>query len=218
MNSKAFIFDLNGTMVDDMAYHTRAWYDILNNDLSADLGWNEVEKEMYGKNQELLVRVFGAEKLTAAEMDNLSLEKEKRYQSAYKPYLKLINGLHEFLKKAHEEKVKLAIGSAAIRYNIDFVLDGTDARHYFSSIVSADDVDKSKPHPETFLKAAAQLQVDPKDCIVFEDAPKGVEAAANAGMQAVVIITMHAEEQFKKYNNVLLFIKDYTDKELQRLL
>ena len=59
MEKKAFIFDLNGTMIDDMHYHAQAWYDILNIDLKAGLTWDEVKVQMYGKNDELLIRIFG---------------------------------------------------------------------------------------------------------------------------------------------------------------
>jgi beta-phosphoglucomutase-like phosphatase (HAD superfamily) len=75
----------------------------------------------------------------------------------------------------------------------------------------------SKPHPETYLKAAALLQVEPHDCIVFEDAPKGVEAALNAGMKAVVLTTMHEQEEFSAYSNILVFVKDYKDPVLDKL-
>jgi beta-phosphoglucomutase family hydrolase len=214
---KAFLFDLNGTMIDDMEYHTKAWYTILNNDLGADLSWEEVKREMYGKNVELLVRVFGPERFSAEEMDRLSVEKEKRYQAAFRPQLKLINGLDAFLEKAHAHHIHMAIGSAAIPMNIDFVLDGLNLRHYFAAIVSADDVARSKPDPETFLKAARLLEVPPAECLVFEDAPKGVEAAANAGMPAVVLTTMHEKEEFAPYSNIIAFVKDYTDPVLQAL-
>jgi hypothetical protein len=70
----------------------------------------------------------------------------------------------------------------------------------------------SKPDPETFLKAARLLEVPPAECLVFEDAPKGVEAAANAGMPAVVLTTMHRKEDFAPYNNIVAFVKDYTDR------
>lgn len=218
MNEKAFLFDLNGTMIDDMAYHTQAWYDIINNELKANLSWEQVKAEMYGKNQELLVRVFGAEKFSIEQMDTLSLEKERRYQTAFKPHLQLINGLQEFITKAHNAGIRMAIGSAAIAYNVDFVLDGLNLRKYISSIVCADDVQISKPHPETFLKAAEKLGVAPADCIVFEDAPKGVEAAANAGMKSVVVTTMHDKEEFNSYDNVLMFVSDYTDPRLLALV
>ena len=112
----------------------------------------------------------------------------------------------------------MAIGSAAIPFNIDFVLDGLQLRKYFPVVVSAQDVATSKPDPETFLKAAFQLGVPSSGCVVFEDAPKGVEAAANAGMHCVVITTMHPPEEFEQYSNILFFIKDYTDDQLLTLL
>lgn len=104
MGAKAFIFDLNGTMIDDMKYHTTAWYDILNKDLDAKLSWEEVKVQMYGKNQELLVRVFGDQKFSDEEMDVISLEKEKRYQASFKEHLGLISGLDKFLEEAKEKE------------------------------------------------------------------------------------------------------------------
>jgi beta-phosphoglucomutase len=89
---KAFIFDLNGTMIDDMQYHIRAWYEILNTELGAHLTWDDVKQEMYGKNEELLVRVFGKNRFSAEEMQHWSLEKERRYQVAFRPHLQLIKG------------------------------------------------------------------------------------------------------------------------------
>lgn len=207
---KAFIFDLNGTMIHDMEYHTRAWQHLFNNDLGGSFTWEEVKPQMYGKNQEVLVRMFGPERFTMAEMDALSLEKEKRYQTEFLPHLALLPGLMEFLERAHQAGIPMAIGSAAIPFNINFVLDNLNIRHYFQAIVSADDVTLSKPHPETFLKAAQALGAAPADCIVFEDVPKGTEAALNAGMKAVVLTTTHEEAEFTHLPNVLHFAPDFT--------
>ncbi|MFZ9661934.1 MAG: HAD family hydrolase, partial [Chitinophagaceae bacterium] len=101
--------------------------------------------------------------------------------------------------------------SAAIMYNIDFVIDGLDIRKYFGSLISADQVIKSKPDPETFLRCAEDLKVAPDTCLVFEDTPKGVECAANAGMKAMVITTMHHPEEFESFSNIIGFIPDYRD-------
>jgi beta-phosphoglucomutase len=217
LRPKAFILDLNGTMIDDMQYHAKAWYEILNNELQAGLSIDEVKKQMYGKNEEVLQRIFGKNYFTDEEMKALSFEKERRYKKIYSPHLELIKGLAGFLEQSKQHNILLAIGTAAIPFNIDFTLDNLHIRHYFSAIVSADDVKASKPNPETFLKAAQLLKVDAGDCIVFEDAPKGVEAMQNAGMQSVVITTMHHENEFKQYNNILFFIKDYTDERLRQL-
>ncbi|MFD2069116.1 HAD family hydrolase [Pontibacter silvestris] len=212
---KTFLFDLNGTVIDDMHYHAKAWYQVLNNDLNANLTWDEVKVQMYGKNGEVLARIFGEEHFSEEEVEKLSEEKERHYQEAFRPHLKLINGLDSFLEKAKEHNIQMAIASAAIPSNIDFVLDNLDVRHYFNAIVSAADVTRSKPDPETFIKAAQKLGAEPAECIVFEDAPKGVEAAQNAGMQCVVITTAHPEEDFSQYNNVITFIKDYTDSYIE---
>ena len=215
---KAFIFDLNGTMIDDMQYHVKAWYHILNDELGAGLTREQVKSHMYGKNSELLIRVFGKDKFTEEEMDRISIEKEKRYQHEYRPHLQLIPGLMQFLEKAYALKIPMAIGSAAIRFNIDFVLDNLNIRHLFDAIVSADDVRHSKPDGETYVKAAQHLNVTAGNCLVFEDAPKGVEAAANAGMPSVVLTLLHEKEEFAAYNNIIQYIKDYSQLSPAKLL
>ncbi len=215
---RAFLFDLNGTMIDDMGYHTEAWHHVINNELGGNMSIEDVKMEMYGKNQEVLVRVFGEGRFSGEEMDKISFEKEKKYQQEYKPHLKLIEGLGEFLENADKKGIKMAIGSAAIMFNIDFVLDGLNIRRFFPVTISADQVSKSKPDPETFSKAAQDLGIAAGNCIVFEDNPKGVESARRAGMQCVVLTTMHEEHEFEGLPNILRFIKDYKDPWLQSLL
>ncbi|MBO9674837.1 MAG: HAD family phosphatase [Sphingobacteriaceae bacterium] len=214
---KAFLFDLNGTMINDMEYHTLAWYSIMTEDLGAALDYESVKKEMYGKNHEVLERVFGKGKFSPAEIERLSADKEKRYQAGYLPHLALIDGLDNFLERAKAAQIPMAIGSAAIPFNIDFVIDGLNIRHYLQAIVSADDVHMSKPDPETFLKAAKALGIAPADCLVFEDAPKGVESALNAGMPCMVLTTTHTIEEFENYPNILGYIADYNDAKLNTL-
>jgi HAD superfamily hydrolase (TIGR01509 family) len=215
--SLAFIFDLNGTMINDMEYHLTAWYTILNEELGARLSREEVKGHMYGKNGELLDRIFGKGHFTDQQVEEISLVKERNYQDAFRPHLELIAGLPEFLRKADQHHINMAIGSAAITFNIDYILDNLSIRPYFKAIVSADDVTISKPHPETFLKAAGLLDIAPPGCLVFEDAPKGVEAAYNAGMRCVVLTTMHGKEEFRDYPNIVHFIKDYRDPALDEL-
>ncbi|MEP6595754.1 MAG: HAD family hydrolase, partial [Ginsengibacter sp.] len=82
-------------------------------------------------------------------------------------------------------------------------------RKYFDAIVSADDVVHSKPDPETYTKCAERLKIDCKDCLVFEDAPKGVEAAQNAGMDCVAVNSLDLPEEFEKYKNVILIVADF---------
>jgi beta-phosphoglucomutase len=216
MKYKAFLFDLNGTMIDDMTYHIRAWHRIFN-ELGANLSIERVKEECYGKNQELLERIFPG-RFTQDEKDRMSMEKEKQYQKEFFPQLRLINGLDALLKQARQAGIRMAIGSAAIRFNVDFVVDGLKIRPYFGAIVSADDVTHSKPDPETFTKCADQLGIAAKDCLVFEDGPRGVEAAQNAGMDCVVITTLHRKDDFSNYSNTICFIKDYAGFQLQEAI
>ena len=211
ISPRALIFDLNGTMINDMEFHIRAWTEILNEELKVGMTHEQIKSQMYGKNSELFIRVFGEGKMTDEEMEFWSMEKEKRYQKTYQPHLQLIKGLDNFLKMAHEKNIPMGIGSAAIPFNIDFILDQLEIRKYFNAIVGADDVTISKPHPETFLKAAGLLNTEPSACLVFEDAPKGVEAAANAGIPCVVLTTMHTRNDFPESDHIVRFIKDYTD-------
>lgn len=203
-------------MIDDMPYHIRAWHGILNS-LGANISMERMKEECYGKNHELLERIFPG-RFTYEEKDRMSFEKEQQYQEHFRPHLKLIHGLEHLLRRSHESGIRMAIGSAAIMFNIDFVLDGLHIRQYIDAIVSADDVRNSKPDPETFLKCAAALGLPPADCIVFEDAPKGAEAAHNAGMDCIVITTLHQPQEFAQYDNIRAFIDDFTDHRLQQLL
>lgn len=207
MKYKAFLFDMNGTMIDDMQYHIKAWHQILNG-LGAGISMERMKEECYGKNDELLERIFPG-RFSGEEKTAMSWNKEKTYQQAFRPYLKLLDGLPGLLEKAKLQGIKMAIGSAAIMFNIDFVIDELNIRPYFDALISADEVKVSKPDPETFLICAEKLGVPPSGCLVFEDSPKGVEAAARAGMDCAVITTLHEPEDFAGMKNVISFMTDY---------
>lgn len=214
---KAFLLDLNGTMINDMKFHIDAWHQILNN-LGANYTLAQTTAQCYGTGREMFARVF-PNKYTQAEVDAIVLKKEKAYQKAYLPFLKPIHGLKTFLEEAKKQNIKMAIGSAAMRFNIDFVLDNLKLRHYFDAIISGDDVAQSKPHPETYEKCAAALGVRPYECIVFEDVPKGVQSAANADMLAVVIEgAHHFKNEFDSFDNIISFAKDYSELVINTLV
>ncbi len=209
---KAFLFDLNGTMINDMPYHIEAWHNVMNN-LGANMSIEKMKKECYGKNDEILERIFPG-RFSMEEKNKIGLAKEQQYQEDYRPQLKLIKGLYDFLEQSKKAGIKMAIGTAAIMYNVDFVIDGLGIRHYFEALVSADQVAQSKPDPETWLTCAQKLGVPAAECLVFEDVPKGVESAQRAGMNCVVITTLHNKEDFTGFHNVAEFINHYDEIEL----
>jgi beta-phosphoglucomutase len=213
---KAFLFDLNGTMINDMPYHIKAWHRILTN-IGANISLERMKQECYGKNEELIERIL-PERFSETEKTAMGLAKEKTYQEVFKKELRLLNGLHDLLSNSHKAGIRIAIGTAAVMGNVDFVLDGVHIRHYIDAIVSADNVHESKPHPETFLKCAELLGVSPQDCLVFEDAPKGVECALNAGMDCIVVTTLHQPEEFSTNKNVIGFISNFDDPVIKNLI
>jgi HAD superfamily hydrolase (TIGR01509 family) len=208
---------MNGTMINDMHYHELAWYNVLVKELNAPLTTEQVRHQLYGTAAEMFDRVFGAGKFSKEEVDAISIEKERRYREEFLPHLKLIDGLPSLLTTAKLKNIALAIGTAAPIANIDFVLDNLNVRSYFPVVIGPDDVVESKPNPEVFLKAARKLGVAPEDCVVFEDAPKGIEAAARAGMTAIGITSYHTSAELVN-ENVLFTIEDYTQSVLNQLL
>jgi HAD superfamily hydrolase (TIGR01509 family) len=215
-NYKAFLFDLNGTMINDMPYHIKAWHRILTS-LGADISLERMKEECYGKNEELVERIFPG-RFSASEKTEMGSAKEKNYQQEFKKELRLIKGLYDFLQDSHKAGIKMAIGTAAVMGNVDFVLNGVDIRHYIDAVVSADDVHTSKPHPETYLKCAEALGIEPEHCLVFEDTPKGAECAFNAGMDCVIVTTLHQSGEFSTAKNIIGFISNFDDPFIKNLI
>jgi beta-phosphoglucomutase-like phosphatase (HAD superfamily) len=112
----------------------------------------------------------------------------------------------------------MAVATAAPVANMEFVLDGLDLRKYFTAITTAADVSNGKPNPEVFIKSAEKLNVEPKNCLVFEDAINGFEAANRAGMKSVGIATVNSIEDILKLDSVIEAQKDFSFWKPQELI
>lgn len=217
-NTKAFIFDLNGTIVDDMEYHFIAWNYLINDRLNGGLSENEVRQNMYGKNAEVLQRIFGSSRFSKAELKKLSEEKEQKYREVYFPEMKLMNGLPSFFQQALNHDIRLAVATALEIETAVQLLERLRIREYFEAVVTADDVINSKPDPETFLLAAEKLKLEAADCLVFEDSPKGAEAAQRAGMRVIALTTSKEPVDFLNQTAVDFFVSDFSDPSLRALI
>jgi beta-phosphoglucomutase len=209
---KALIFDMDGTMVDNMMVHHKAWQEQLAIE-GLPLSLAEVIAVCHGKNLEILERLFG-NKYTAAQRLAISNAKEAKYRAIFGKTLCALPGLESLLKSAQKRGIAIGMGTAAQYANVDFVLDGLNLRPYFTTIVADIDVLHGKPHPEVFLKVAAQLGVAPSQCLVFEDSPVGAMAAKNAGMPTVILATTHKLEEFSGFENVVHIMKNYENFDL----
>ncbi|MEL7117782.1 MAG: HAD family phosphatase [Bacteroidota bacterium] len=206
---KGILFDLNGTMVDDMMIHHKAWKKKLA-EHGLDLTLEEVRQTIHGVNEEILERLFG-HKYSVEQRKQIAWEKEAAYREIFKPDLKLIDGLPAFLASLTHAGIPMAIGTAAPKENADFVLDELNMRSMFGALVHSGDVEKGKPNPEVFEKAAKGIHLEAKDCLIFEDSPTGAEAAYNAGAPVIIITTTHTSEEFAHLTNVVHTMDNYNN-------
>jgi beta-phosphoglucomutase len=213
----AFIFDMDGTIVDNMAFHTDSWLAFFarrGKTYDPDAFFRETAG---AQGREILRERLGAD-IPEDEIAVLAQEKDVLYREMYGPHRSPIQGFEDFVTAARAQGVKLAVATSAPPANIVFTLDELDLRRHFDTVVGAADVARGKPHPDVFLKAAEKLGVDPRDCIVFEDAPMGVEAARRAGMKAVVITTTLPADAFREFDNVVRIVEHYEDLDVASLL
>lgn len=188
MKYKAIIFDLDGVLVHTDRYHYMAWKQLADR---LQIPFNEKTNHLLRgvsrmESLEIVLRgtarVFsGQEKLRFAE------EKNRSYQN----YLQQLTpdevdpSVRAVLESLRQAGLRLAIGSSS--KNTPLILEKTDLRKYFDAVSDGNNITRSKPDPEVFLKAAQMLGIPPKDCLVVEDAVSGVEAAAAAGMDCASV-------------------------------
>ena len=203
--NKAFLFDLDGTLIDTMPAHFKTWQLVVK-EMGSPLEGEALMNQLYGNGAELMHRIVPGRTFTEEEARAIVAAKEERYRALYGNEITVLEGAREFLEQALMKQIPMGIGTASNQANIDFALDKLDLRRYLSAIVGADDVQLSKPHPETWLRLAAELNTPPEHCVVFEDAPKGVEAAQKAGMKAVAITGHFSANDFGEYENILQIV------------
>lgn len=213
---RAFIFDMDGTLVDNMRFHTEAWGKMLAEN-GIEMNANDFLVKTAGKtNREILPTVFGA--ISDKRIVELGNRKESLYQELFLPHRKAIEGAIEFLEEAQKLGVKMAVATAAPNVNVEFILDGLNLRKYFQAVTTAADITNGKPDPEIFLKSAEKLGVEPRNCLVFEDAVGGFEAAHAAGMKSIGIATVNSIEEILRLDLVVEAHTDFSSLKPQDLI
>ncbi|MET0389643.1 MAG: HAD family phosphatase [Polyangiales bacterium] len=185
---RGVLFDLDGTLVDNMRHHSVAWLEIART-LGATLTPEQVMRDFAGRRNEEILPIVAGRALTPAEVAQLAEQKEARYRELYAPDLQLIAGADALLAQLAARGIAAGVASAAPRKNRDFVLDGLGLRARLQAVVGGDEVARGKPAPDLFLEGARRLGVAPADILVFEDARLGVLAARAAGMRVCGITT-----------------------------
>lgn len=187
---QAAIFDMDGTLVDNMSFHTTALVEVAKNRFGVDLDPDHAEKEFGGRKNSEVFELIAGRPLGTAEAALCSDEKDERYRELYGPHMSPLRGARKLLERLRGAGVPIAIASAAPIGNRDFILDGLQLRPLFNAVVGQEDAARGKPAPDLFLVAAARLGVEPGACLVFEDAVNGILGARAAGMEVVGLTTV----------------------------
>ncbi len=213
--SKAFIFDMDGTLLDNMSFHTEAWMQTI-----SELGREPVDQtEWEHRTSGIPNRDIFAKMLDVAH-DDISHwveRKEALYRQLAEGRIEALPGVREFLRSARQRGVRRAMATGAGPGNIRFNLSALQLEAAFEVVIGADDVEKGKPDPEVFLTAAHQLGVPPSNCVVFEDAPLGIEAARRAGMRVVAFTTMLSATELGSIPGVSVVADNYTELDVATL-
>jgi len=190
----AALFDLNGTVVDDMRVHGALWRDAALA-LGADVPAMMFIRDWAGATSEEVVRRISPRPLDASEVRAVVDAKEARYLETYRDHVTEVPGAVALVRRLRGAGVPIALATAAPGPNRALALDGLGLSDAFDWIQGPEGIARGKPAPDIFLAAAAGLGVAPGDCIVFEDALNGVRAALAAGMRAVGVTTICTREE-----------------------
>ncbi|MCP9234775.1 HAD family phosphatase [Lewinella sp. JB7] len=212
---QGILFDLDGTLVNNMMVHHRAWQRKLG-ELGLDYTLNRVKAEIHGVNLEILERLFG-DRYSPDERQRIAGEKEAAYREIFAPELaeNTVGGALDFIRRAFAEDVPMAIATAGPEENAFFVIDGLGIREMMGHVVHSGMVTNGKPDPEVFRQAAEGIGVPLEKCLIFEDSVTGARAANNAGCPVVVLTTTHLREEFAGLN-VAAFREDFRGLSVER--
>jgi beta-phosphoglucomutase family hydrolase len=197
------IFDMDGVLADTGPIHFESWVK-----MAAEIGMEftrDMFEKTFGQQSNTITR-----KLVGPEVDNSLVEywgnlKERYYREMVKEKLTPLPGALRIIKGLKSEGFKLAVGSSGPPENVELLLTSLEIKDYFDTVVTAAEVKKGKPEPDVFLIAAQILKINPKNCLVIEDAPVGIEAANRAGMISIALTTTHNKEELL---GAQLIIKD----------
>jgi beta-phosphoglucomutase len=188
---RAALWDVDGTLIDSREYHWLSWQGAL-----AAEGFpitREQFADSFGRRNDEILRGYfpgyGPE-----DVARVGDAKEEAYRELVRTRgIELLPGVRRWLDRLKGEGWLQAVASSAPRRNLDAIISALGLESYFAAIASAEDVTEGKPNPQVFLAAAAKLGVEPRACVVVEDAPAGTEAARRAGMRSIGVLSSHGE-------------------------
>jgi beta-phosphoglucomutase len=181
---QAVIWDLDGVIIDSAEEHRRAWQKLAQ-EIGKTMSDEEFRATFGMRNDTIISTLWGA--MPSERIRELSERKEAYFRELIGKEARALPGALELMSQLHEAGFAQALASSTPQANIDLISEVLGLRRYLQVLVSGETVERGKPAPDIFLKAAAGLQVTPEACVVIEDAPAGVEAAHAAGMRCIAV-------------------------------
>ena len=211
------IFDWDGVIIDSSSHHEESWQR-----LAKETGFTLPEghfKRGFGMKNEVIIPNVLNWSDRPEEILKLSLRKEELYREILLDWgVDPLPGVTGWLAKLRQQGIRCAIGSSTHRLNIETSLGMLGFGDFFSAIVTAEDVSHGKPDPEVFLTAAKRIDHSPSDCVVFEDALVGIEAAHRGGMKVVAVATTNRIEALRAADLAVLSLDELSVDQVAALV
>ena len=215
MARRAVIFDMDGVLIDSAEAHKGSWR-ILGNDLGVVVT-DEMFAAQFGRASRDIIRCLFGHDLSDETVTRYDQRKEEAFRNIVRGRMPFMPGARELVRTLHQAGFALAVGSSGPPENVDLCIEEMGLAHCFDAVVNGMDVTYGKPHPQTFLLAAERLGLRPELCIVVEDAPAGIEAAAHAGMKSIALTGTHPASAFSKADLIVASLAEITPTVLQGL-
>ncbi len=197
----AFLFDMDGVIVDSNPFHKISLRQFCQQH-GFDLSEEQLRERIYGRtNKDWIPAVFG--RISSEQVAIYAAEKEALFREIYADSIQPLAGLLPFLQHLERYGILRAIATSAPRENVDFTLDKTGIRSFFSIILDESHVERGKPDPDIYLKTAAAVGLPPSQCIVLEDSLSGIESGLAAGCKVVAISTTHSKDELQAAHLVI---------------
>jgi beta-phosphoglucomutase family hydrolase len=188
--TRAVLWDMDGTLLDSAEYHWLSWREVL-----AAEGFEltrELFAESFGRRNDATLRAYFGEEFPLSEVERIGAIKEARYRDMVRTQgVEFLPGVEHWLARLKADGWRQALASSASLLNVKTILAGLKIADLFDATVSAEDVQTGKPNPAVFLEAGARVSAAPARCVVIEDAPAGIEAARLAGMRTIGVLSSH---------------------------
>ena len=192
---KGIIFDMDGTIVDSLPYHYKAWKIFFKENKVENFS-EKLKDYKGGGTLDLLTTVLG-NNYSKKELKSMVDDKEIIFRDIYKDNVIPIEGFIQMLESIKSQKILVGLASNAIRENVKMILNELKIYNEFESIICGDEVENGKPNPEMFNKTAKIFKLDKKDCLIFEDSIEGLQGAVNSGIDAIGVKSSSSDKILK---------------------